>query len=111
MVVVYGKTCGPAAPVGSQAASFYAAASCGRQAASSGIDGSSNGGDGSSDSDSEWVERNYSCAHHGKLLPVRPELAAELRPLAALAGVTDTAELSRRVAALGPKPERRVVEH
>ena len=45
------------------------------------------------------------------MLPVRRELAAELRPLAAMAGIVDTAELSRRVAALGPKPERRVLEH
>ncbi len=47
----------------------------------------------------------------GQLLPVRPELAAELRPLAALAGVADTAALARAVAALGSDPERRVVEH
>ena len=63
------------------------------------------------DASAQWVERNHNGSHRGKLLPVRPELAAELRPLAALAGVADTAELSRNVAALGPKPERRVVEH
>ena len=59
----------------------------------------------------QWVARTYTGSRRAKLLPVRPELAAELRPLAALSGISDTAELSRRVAALGPKPERRVVEH
>ena len=47
----------------------------------------------------------------GKLVPVRPGLAAELQPLAALAGVADAAALSRWVAALGPAPEQRVIQH
>ena len=102
---------GPAAPNALEAASFYAAAPCERQAASSGSDGRSNGSAGVSDDDVEWVPRNYGDGHNDKLLPIRPELAAELRPLAAIAGVADSAELSRSVAALGPKPERRVVEH
>ncbi len=65
------------------------------------------GNDGDS---SEYVGRTGG-SNHGKPLPVRPQLAAELRPLAALAGVADTAALSRAVAALGPGPERRVLEH
>ena len=109
-VVSSGKTCGPAPPAVSQAATLYAAASCGRRAASSGSDGSSNGSAGSSDPGREWVGRSYG-SQLGKPVPVRPELAAELRSLAVLAGVADTAKLSRNVAALGPKPERRVVEH
>ena len=48
---------------------------------------------------------------YGKLVPLRPGLAAGLQPLAAMAGVADAAELSRHVAALGPKCEAGVVEH
>ncbi|PRW05902.1 16S rRNA methyltransferase G [Chlorella sorokiniana] len=47
----------------------------------------------------------------GSGLAARPQLAAELHPLAAAAGVADAAALSRAVAALGPKPEQRVLEH
>ena len=47
----------------------------------------------------------------GKLVPVRPSLAAQLQPLAERAGMADAAELSRAVAALGPKREAGVVEH
>ena len=47
----------------------------------------------------------------GKLVPVRPGLAAELQPLAALAGVADAAAVSREVAALGPKREAGAIEH
>ncbi len=50
-------------------------------------------------------------SNDGKLLRLRPQLAAELRPLAALAGVADTAALSRAVTALGPGPQQRVLEH
>ncbi|PRW05910.1 RNA polymerase subunit sigma [Chlorella sorokiniana] len=68
----------------------------------------------SSDSDSdpgiELVKRT-SGHRNSPPLPVRPELAAELRPLVALAGVADAAALSRRVAALGPKREQGVLQH
>ena len=43
--------------------------------------------------------------------PVRPELAGELAPLAALCGVTDRAALAVAVAALGPTREQGVLQH
>ncbi len=65
---------------------------------------------GDDDASCEWVERSYGPGR-GKPLPLRPQLAAELRPLAALLGVADTAALSRAVAALGPKREQGLLEH
>ena len=103
-IVPFAHTESSAAPTCPQAA-LHVAAPLGQPAGDSGSGDSSSGGD-----IAEWVKKSTG-ANHGKLILVQPGLAAQLQPLAGRAGVADAAELSRAVAALGPKREAGVVEH
>ena len=72
---------------------------------------SSSGGAGANGSSSEQPVLVPHADKRCKPVRLRPELAGELAPLAALCGVTDRAALAAAVAALGPKRGAGVVQH
>ena len=72
---------------------------------------SSSGGAGANGSSSEQLVLVPHADKRCKRVRLRPQLACDLAPLAALCGITDRAALAAAVAALGPKRKQGVVQH